>query len=341
MKKHVLIWAAFLALSITMTTLYAQTTIGSSIIDKMKEATRAFTLTNELNPGQTGLQSTPVSGKKTGDILTAAEWNRMLELVGSGDTWPGWVDVPLSDTSDFDTSCEYRYNASYDPDNINSKWMNSTTAKVYIEAISNKYLRRDLDTSAQKMWGIQSTDKSKYWNRDATGSFTVASNITITKLEKLCGSRGGSSSAVTAPVVKTKHKPATTTSLTFDIPTWSRYATAKVFGNAGGDASSTNELNNENYSMMDIVFDFQNNKSSWIHTINLGSSRNRSLEYSWEDQAFGVRVTKKEWVDAMTSHPGWSTGVRPIINVSTDNKQLIISGLSSKELTEIWMVTFY
>ena len=69
-----------------MTTLYAQTTIGSSIIDKMKEATRAFTLTNELNPGQTGLQSTPVSGKKTGDILTAAEWNRMLELVGSGDT---------------------------------------------------------------------------------------------------------------------------------------------------------------------------------------------------------------------------------------------------------------
>jgi hypothetical protein len=50
----------------------------------MKSAVSAFTLAGELNPGQTGLQSAPVSGKKTGDILTAGEWNRVLELVADG-----------------------------------------------------------------------------------------------------------------------------------------------------------------------------------------------------------------------------------------------------------------
>lgn len=69
-----------------MTTLYAQTAIGNSVIDRMKAAVSAFTLAGDLNPGQTGLQSAPVSGKKTGDILTAGEWNRMLELVADGNT---------------------------------------------------------------------------------------------------------------------------------------------------------------------------------------------------------------------------------------------------------------
>lgn len=50
----------------------------------MKAAVSAFTLAGDLNPGQTGLQSAPVSGKKTGDILTAGEWNRVLEIVSQG-----------------------------------------------------------------------------------------------------------------------------------------------------------------------------------------------------------------------------------------------------------------
>ncbi len=51
----------------------------------MKAAVRVFTLAGDLNPpGTTGLQSAPVSGKKTGDMLTAGEWNRVLELVAQG-----------------------------------------------------------------------------------------------------------------------------------------------------------------------------------------------------------------------------------------------------------------
>lgn len=61
----------------------------------MKAGVRSFnaTLAAELNPGITGLQSAAVSGKKTGDMLTAGEWNRMLELVaqGGGGGGSGWV----------------------------------------------------------------------------------------------------------------------------------------------------------------------------------------------------------------------------------------------------------
>lgn len=82
----------------------------------MKAASHAFTLATNLNPGQTGLTSEPVKGKKTGDMLTAGEWNRVLELVsegGSGGGGSGWVDVPLTDTADFDDSCMYRYQITY------------------------------------------------------------------------------------------------------------------------------------------------------------------------------------------------------------------------------------
>ncbi len=50
----------------------------------MKAAVHTFTLAGDLNPGQTGFDSAPISGKKTGNILTAGEWNRVLELLGQG-----------------------------------------------------------------------------------------------------------------------------------------------------------------------------------------------------------------------------------------------------------------
>ena len=76
----------------------------------MKAVAHSFTLATTLNPSDTGLTSDPVKGKKTGDILTAGEWNRMLELTsegGGGGT--GWADVPLTGTEDFDVSCMYRF----------------------------------------------------------------------------------------------------------------------------------------------------------------------------------------------------------------------------------------
>jgi len=68
----------------TATVLFAQTTTGASVVDKMKAVSHAFTLATSLNPTDTGLTSDPVKGKKTGDILTAGEWNRLLELVSEG-----------------------------------------------------------------------------------------------------------------------------------------------------------------------------------------------------------------------------------------------------------------
>ncbi len=50
----------------------------------MKAVAHIFTLSADLNPGQTGFDSAPVSGKKTGNMLTAGEWNRMLELISEG-----------------------------------------------------------------------------------------------------------------------------------------------------------------------------------------------------------------------------------------------------------------
>ena len=89
----------------------------------MKAAAHAFTLATDLNPGQTGLTSEPVKGKKTGDILTAGEYNRILELVSEGGSGSvsggsGWVDVPLTDTTPFDKTCEYRFTVNTNRDYV-------------------------------------------------------------------------------------------------------------------------------------------------------------------------------------------------------------------------------
>lgn len=75
----------------------------------MKATVHTFTLAADLNAGQTGFESAPLAGKKTGNILTAGEWNRVLELLGQGGGGSGWENVPLTDTNPFDRTCEYRF----------------------------------------------------------------------------------------------------------------------------------------------------------------------------------------------------------------------------------------
>ncbi len=50
----------------------------------MKAAAHSFTLATSLNPTDTGLTSAPLVGKKTGDVLTAGEYNRLLEMIAQG-----------------------------------------------------------------------------------------------------------------------------------------------------------------------------------------------------------------------------------------------------------------
>jgi hypothetical protein len=90
MKKPLLISLSLLSVWL-ISGIYAQTTGATwSLVDKMKAAARnSFTLSADLNAGETGLQSAPVKGKKTGDILTAGEWNRVLEIVSQGSAGGG------------------------------------------------------------------------------------------------------------------------------------------------------------------------------------------------------------------------------------------------------------
>lgn len=111
MKKPLAI-AIIIASFAVSASLFATAASNSAVIAKMKAGNHAFTLAADLNAGETGLTSAPLEGKKTGDILTAAEYNRLLEVVsesgegGGGDG--GWEDVSLSNTEAFDGSCEYR-----------------------------------------------------------------------------------------------------------------------------------------------------------------------------------------------------------------------------------------
>lgn len=95
MKKPFLISLTALAVLgvTTATTLYAQTTTGSSVIARMKAAAANFTLTELIPTGQTSLTSAPLVGKKTGDILTAGEYNRLLELISEGNGTGGSLQI--------------------------------------------------------------------------------------------------------------------------------------------------------------------------------------------------------------------------------------------------------
>ncbi len=113
----------------------------------MKAAVRNFTLAGDLNPGVTGLQSAPVSGKKTGDMLTAGEYNRILELVGQGGGGGGSlkyhqanISVPAG-TVNLDTlpGLPAGYVAAF----INS----CTTGGTYMDTIPMAYINNNVNTT--------------------------------------------------------------------------------------------------------------------------------------------------------------------------------------------------
>ncbi len=111
----------------------------------MKAAAHAFTLATDLNPGQTGLTSEPVKGKKTGDILTAGEYNRILELVSEGGSGSvsggsGWVDVPLTDTNPFDKTCEYKFTINTNGDNASMGGANPVFYAAAVDPFAITYV---------------------------------------------------------------------------------------------------------------------------------------------------------------------------------------------------------
>lgn len=64
---------------------------------------------------RTGADSTPYS-------TTATAYYRCVTAGGGSSSSSGWVDVPPSDTADFDINCEYRYKVSYPTGSTNAIW---------------------------------------------------------------------------------------------------------------------------------------------------------------------------------------------------------------------------
>jgi hypothetical protein len=135
-----------------------------------------------------------VKGKKTGDILTAGEYNRLLELLseggGSGGGVSGWVDVSINDTIDFDMSCEYRAYVAKNAQQTENSWQ-------YFIAVTPKSLRSAPSNDSEVY--IPSNDKkafyiTPYGRANAWG-------LLVTKMEKRCGGAGGTISAGGAEII--------------------------------------------------------------------------------------------------------------------------------------------
>lgn len=166
-------------------TVIAQTATANTVIAKMKAAAHAFTLASSLNPGQTGLTSEPVEGKKTGDTLTAGEWNRVLELIkesenGPAVAAPSWVNVPLNDSTAFDRDCSYRFTSDQPSP------YKGTNPYTYATAVSAESLVYILHNSLVSH--INSSSKTTYRLNGADAGWN------ITKIEKLCGATVGTTS---------------------------------------------------------------------------------------------------------------------------------------------------
>lgn len=162
----------------------------------MKAAAHSFTLLSTLNPTDTGLTSDPVKGKKTGDILTAGEWNRMLELVSEGGsgggTGVGWTDVPVTDTTPFDIDCQYRFRVSglagnsVIPGFSQTHWYEGTYRSADAIASAGWYYFRS--SNKQTLYGIN-TSNNDVWNA------TTLLGAKVTNIQKKCGDSVSTSTA--------------------------------------------------------------------------------------------------------------------------------------------------
>lgn len=93
----------------------------------------------------------------------------------------GWVDVPLTDTADFDDMCQYRFLSS---GGIPETYA-GTNYWVYPLTIDSKHIVTNSDNGS--FGHVYSSSKTAYRNN---GSQV----LTIQKMQKLCGGGGGSSS---------------------------------------------------------------------------------------------------------------------------------------------------
>jgi len=107
----------------------------------MKASIRSFTLASDLNPGTTGLQSYPVAGKETGDMLTAGEWNRVLELLAQGGGGGGKFEIN-------DSTTKTTYRLTYYPADL---WSTSSPTPTTIACTDGQTECKIIDTAAHDL----------------------------------------------------------------------------------------------------------------------------------------------------------------------------------------------
>lgn len=143
----------------------------------------SFTLSADLNPGQTGYESAPVSGKKTGNMLTAAEWNRMLEIISQSSTGGGtltgsdrvvFLDTPITIISSGNTTVD-RSAQNLDLSTITGVTIPSGAKAVQLFTQCNNYTNENLGTTLKIAKGTSSL--SSYHNTCAANGFGSANDV--------------------------------------------------------------------------------------------------------------------------------------------------------------------
>lgn len=120
------------------------------------------------------------------DCVTGSMSISALEAAGKtfnfcgGSGGAGWEDVPLTDTANFDTNCQYR------------AYLNGYSGFIYAGYVNSLVLLMDVSVSTMHFGAIDSNAKST-WDYAQEGNTTSRSGgpLTVNKIEKNCGGGGG------------------------------------------------------------------------------------------------------------------------------------------------------
>lgn len=139
----------------------------------------------------------PYAGECANKDIDNSQYYIQINGGGNGGSGAGWENVPLTDTADFDDSCMYRFQITYTAGGREPHVPKET--HYYANGISKTQLVWWLDNDSQlSTFHITASSKNIFRINGAPYG-TVGGNpeVSIIKIEKLCG--GGGSSITGAP----------------------------------------------------------------------------------------------------------------------------------------------
>lgn len=342
----------------------------TNIVMRLKGESKVFEYAEELNDGDTSFVSEPVEGKKTGEMLTAAEFNRVLEMLQEGGVG-GWEDIALTDVNHFDKTCEYRVNTDASGD--------SNAGYQYPVWVVAQSIGFDVSTAQFAFGVVDYDDKSKmYYSEDGDiadvdgnrCSEIVCANWPVNRIQKRCQANGGTSVPEGLPDcvegealvkgadgwecgagggvggcgdrflgVSTGYRRTGEASVQLPIPPGADYAFLSIKGNTfySGDAHPDQEDNES----MEVFVDFSRNTSSGIHGLQVGGDNIHVVQYHWNNQPLGADVALIAG-DTTMSSVGWGAVLKPNFTVNGSFLEIShLSGNSSRPWQQSFIGKFY